>query len=101
MAPAAGGSNLFWFCWWSGGGGHATAKADQKFGVAADYQAGDAAPRSVFVARFQEVVMSVSPKFLPILTRTFARFAIALGLVAASCAQKSDTSVESTTAAVT
>ena len=45
--------------------------------------------------------MSVSPRFLPMLPRTFARFAIGLGLVAASCAQKSDTSVESTTAAVT
>ena len=68
-APAAGASNFFWFCWRSGGGAHATAKADQKFGVAADYQAGDATPRSVFLARFQEVVMSVSPKLLPIRRR--------------------------------
>ncbi|HEX3902678.1 MAG TPA: vWA domain-containing protein [Polyangia bacterium] len=57
--------------------------------------------------------MSVSPKSLPVISktlskmlsktpsRTVARFAIGLGLVAASCAQKGDTSVESTTAAVT
>ena len=45
--------------------------------------------------------MSVSPKSLPTPSRPFARFAIGLALAAGSCAQKSDTSVESTTAAVT
>ena len=44
--------------------------------------------------------MSSSPRFVP--STTFTRLTIALGLVAASCAQpKVDSSVESTTAAVT